>query len=52
MLGLSSAESSLELFSLWWPGVVFTPIGFAVYGLTCGPREIRHTEWACLDIES
>ena len=50
LLGISSIEPTLELFFHWWPGVVFTPLWFALYGLTCGPREIRHTEWACLDI--
>ena len=50
LLGISSVETSLDLFFLWWPGVVFTPLWFAVYGLKCGPREIRHTEWACLEI--
>jgi len=50
LLGISSVETSLDLFFLWWPGVVFTPLWFTLYGLTCGPREIRHTEWACLDI--
>jgi len=50
LLGLSSIEASWDLFFLWWPGVVFTPLWFAAYGLTCGPREIRHAEWECLDI--
>lgn len=52
LLGIRSVETSLDLFVHWLPGVVFTPIWFAIYGLKCGPREIRHTEWACLDIES
>jgi hypothetical protein len=50
LLGLNSVEASLELFFLWWPGVIFAPLWLAAYGLTCGPREIRHTEWECLDI--
>lgn len=51
LLGLSPMEASLDLFLLWWPGAIFAPVWFAIYGLTCGPREIRHTEWACLDLD-
>ena len=52
LLGASSVEAGVEVLLLGWPGAVFTPLWFAVFALKYGPREIRHTEWACLDIES
>jgi hypothetical protein len=50
LLGLGGVPVSLELLPLWFPFALLAPLCSAVGGLVYGPAEIRHTEWACLDI--
>jgi hypothetical protein len=50
LLALGSLAVSLELLPVWFPLALLAPLGMAVAGLVYGPRQIRHTEWACLDL--
>lgn len=45
-------EVCLEILSPWWFVLALaSPLFPALYGLIHGPAEIRHAEWACLDLE-
>jgi hypothetical protein len=47
----SGALLSLEALDPWWYVLaVASPLLAALYALLHGPTEVRHAEWACLDI--
>jgi hypothetical protein len=53
LLPSGGLELCLEMLWPWW--CVFalaSPLFPALYGLIHGPTEIRHAEWACLDLEA
>jgi hypothetical protein len=53
LLGPSGAlEVCLEIVWPWWYVIALvSPLFAALYGRYHGPTEIRHTEWACLELE-
>src|SRR5262249_42574314 len=50
LLGLGSVSVSLELLYLWYPFAILAPLALVGGAWLLGPGQIRHTEWACLDI--
>jgi hypothetical protein len=50
VIALGSWTLSLELLYLWYPFAILIPLAFSLWAWFRGPAEIRHAEWACLDI--
>jgi hypothetical protein len=50
LLGTRALEPTFALLPFWYLVSLVMPLFPVLYALVRGPAEIRHTEWACLDI--